>query len=558
MTEPATPPRRIWYLAIAVILLGLAVPVARWIAAKTGEPATTPRHGDLPISDSPDTLIDWTVQPPPAPPLQPPDYVVSACGVCHLVPPPDIFPRELWAYQVERMFGFAPRFDVKLTVDPKQVQAWYEQHAPLMLPAPAKRGDASGGQLARHWWQFAQWKPPGGPPPPQDTPAVSHLAFTHLFSDTRLDMIVCDMRHGVVMAANPMGAPGNFLLLAQLKSPSRAEVVDLDRDGRRDLVVGELGHERPTDALIGRLTWLRAAGGESFEPITLLENIPRVADVRAGDLDGDGDTDLAVAVFGWMKVGHVMWMQNITPATPKSALSDPAQITFQPHILDPRPGALTVPLLDFDHDGDLDILALISQHHEQVMLYRRDADGFTPVMLHQAPHANWGYTSMEPVDIDADGDTDLLLTNGDTLDDYVPKPYHGVSLLENRGAEGMVHRRLTPLYGAHRALAADYDSDGDLDVMAVANLPHHLFQTQYAPDRVEGALFLERIGPTQFRRHVIIPDRPDFATMAVGDVDGDGRVEFALGALSYDIDVRLWPLPFWAMIARARPGGPLD
>jgi hypothetical protein len=41
----------------------------------------------------------------------------------------------------------------------------------------------------------------------------------------------------------------------------------------------------------------------------VLREVPRVADVRAGDLDGDGDLGLSVALFGY-DLGETRWLRN--------------------------------------------------------------------------------------------------------------------------------------------------------------------------------------------------------------------------------------------------------
>lgn len=94
---------------------------------------------------------------------------------------------------------------------------------------------------------------------------------------------------------------------------------------------------------------------------------------------------------------------------------------------------------------------------------------FEQRVIYTAPHPNWGSSGIQLVDLDKDGDLDVLLTHGDTFDDGIVKPYHGIQWLENTGAYPFfAEHTLAPKPGVHRAEAADLDGDGDLDIVACA------------------------------------------------------------------------------------------
>jgi hypothetical protein len=206
---------------------------------------------------------------------------------------------------------------------------------------------------------------------------------------------------------------------------------------------------------------MRGEGRRRYSQFSL-EDWPRVADVRAADFNGDGKPDLVVGAFGWRKVGHVSVLENRTAKYP--------QVEFHPHVLDPRPGAVHVIPVDLNGDGHMDIVALIAQQYETVMAYINTGKDFvfTPHEIYTAPHPNWGSSGIELVDLDGDGDLDVLFTHGDTFDDSLIKPYHGLMWLENRGTYPFTPHPLADLPGAFRAEAADMDGDGDLDIVACA------------------------------------------------------------------------------------------
>ena len=83
---------------------------------------------------------------------------------------------------------------------------------------------------------------------------------------------------------------------------------------------------------------------------------------RAGDLDGDGDMDLAVAQFGYDD-GETRWIENL------------GDWTFKSHILQNLSGPVNIEILDIDEDGDLDMISLVSQEWEEIYCFVNDGNG---------------------------------------------------------------------------------------------------------------------------------------------------------------------------------------
>src|SRR5207248_11773234 len=165
----------------------------------------------------------------------------------------------------------------------------------------------------------------------------------------------------------------------------------------------------------------------NFTAIPLLEGVGRVADVQAADFRGVGKLDLIVAVFGLRDTGEILYLENRT--------TDWTHPVFVPHVLDDRTGGIHVPVADLNGDGRPDFVALISQEHETVVAFLNEGNGrFRKETIYEAPHPAYGSSGIQLVDLDGDGDLDVLFTNGDSLDENTLKPYHGVQWLENKGS----------------------------------------------------------------------------------------------------------------------------
>jgi hypothetical protein len=223
-------------------------------------------------------------------------------------------------------------------------------------------------------------------------------------------------------------------------------------------------------------------------------------------------------------------------------------------VIDSRTGAIHVIPVDLNHDGKMDFVALLAQEHETVIAYINKGNyTFEQKVIYQAPHPNWGSTGIQLVDLDGDGDLDVLMTHGDTFDDGIVKPYHGIQWLENTGTYPFVEHTLATMAGVHRAQAIDLNGDGRLDVVACALLASG---SDVDEKTLPALVWLEQTKKGVFVKHTIEMGFPRHATLDLGDVNGDGRADIVVGNFSIDKPMASW-VDVWIQRATAerRPTG---
>jgi hypothetical protein len=472
-----------------------------------------------PAPPPPPAILGLDGRPDPRPDAAFVETVRRECAVCHVAPPPADLPRAQWRQRLQDMRRFSltgvgvpeGKTSGLAQADLEPFASYFEARSPETLPAPAPWPALEAGPLR---FERRPMSPPGAAP----VPIVANARLVDLDGDGRPEVVACDMGHGLVLAGDPRRSPGELREIAKVPNPARAAAVDLDRDGLTDLLVADIGFFMPEDHNKGAVVWLRQAAGGRWEKRVLVEKLPRVSDVEAFDADGDGDLDLLVSAFGLHSRGSLLLFENRTTDWKEPQLLET--------VLDSRAGGLETAIADLDGNGRTDFVALFAQQHEEVVAFlNRGGNAFERRTVFAAPTPAWGSTGMQLVDLDRDGDLDVLATNGATLDDATVRPYHGVRWLENRGGYPFVARELAALPGAHRAAAADLDGDGDLDVAAAAFLPD--------PDRARGGLtslgWLEQVQPGVFVPHAIEQGQLSHATLDVADADGDGTPDLLAG-----------------------------
>ena len=357
----------------------------------------------------------------------------------------------------------------------------------------------------------------GDPIRGDERPRITNVAVVDLDRDTLADVLVCDAVSNRVtwVRQSPKGSFAEIPVGGPIPAPAHVEAIDFDGDEDLDLVVGALGVLMPSNNRTGSVIILENDGRQNFTPHRVLDQAARVADVRTGDLDGDGDLDLAVAGFGYDD-GETSWLEN------------KGSWKFDQHVLQRLSGPINAIVTRIDDDRFPDIVALVSQEWEEIWAFVNDGrGGFTPKMLWGSTNADFGSSWISTVDLDRDGDVDILYSNGDAFD-YAPansRPWQGVQWLENKGNTEFEYHRIADLQGASSPQAADLDGDADLDVVVVT--ANNDWNDPQAPSIV----WLENNGRMQFTLHAIGSAPTHLITLAVGDLDGDNRTDLVTGGM---------------------------
>lgn len=284
----------------------------------------------------------------------------------------------------------------------------------------------------------------------------------------------------------------------------------------RQLSITMVGRLDPNDMKEGYIMTVDDAerGSMYRNPQFLFGPLRRPVHTSWGDLNGDGQPDAVVSHFGW-QIGHLA----LHLAQPGGGFSEMTLI--------PRPGAIMSRILDYDGDGDLDIVVLMTQAHEGVYLLRNNDGEFEESLLIGFPPV-FGASAFELVDMDGDKRLDIVVTAGDNTDfTQVFKPYHGLYVYRNQGAAGFSETYFYPVNGAYQVRNTDFDNDGDQDLATVAYFAD--FEQQPAVTFV----YFENVGGEQgmdfIPRTTTETGKGRWLTMDIGDVDADGDVDIALG-----------------------------
>lgn len=455
---------------------------------------------------------------------------VRICQACHVFPEPDLLTKDFWNYYVLDEMGLrlgmtpGPEFKGKphlqMLVEKGMTHVLEQTKAAAIYPEEPQLSTNDWAAIRQFYLDEA---PDHLPPLARPIRLFDGLSqFTLVNPGLNLDgpmvsLIQIDERRRNIRLFDARtkqlflvaGSDGS---LVKIPMPGVVKLWSV----KKGFLALDVGSIFPDDRELGKLVIMEPKKN-AYEVKPLLENLARPVDLAWGDVDGDGDLDLVVCEFGF-KLGRLAWYRKEDTGG------------FTRHVIQPREGYLDCELLDVDKDGDLDVIAAAGQGREGVFIYYNRGDGqFDESYVIQLSPAH-GTSSMKIKDVNGDGHFDIVLTSGDVGDFYgsfLPKPYQGMRIYTNDGANHFKELFHYPMYGCYTVQVEDFDADGDLDFFLGSFFADYLG----APD--ESAVYLENLGDLTF----IAATFPEsvlgrWLLSAAGDFDGDGDKDIALGSFT--------------------------
>jgi hypothetical protein len=274
----------------------------------------------------------------------------------------------------------------------------------------------------------------------------------------------------------------------------------------------EMGGMYPSEMPLGKL-WEINSGKRK----TLIDKLHRPVDIKVADLNGDKLDDIVIAEFGY-HTGKL------------SILKAQKGGKYEKKDIFKIPGILRVLVKDMNRDNQPDLILFATQAKEGMyILYNRGNFNFAieqPIELPPHYGTSWG----EMVDYDQDGDLDVVIANGDNADYSITlKNYHGIRLYSNNGKNEFEEAFFYPIHGATRVIAQDFDGDKDIDFAVTA------FYPDFENNPKESFVYLENTHASQYQWKPYTLEQASqsrWIVMEAGDYDQDGDMDLMLGAFT--------------------------
>ncbi|MCB9898539.1 MAG: VCBS repeat-containing protein [Planctomycetes bacterium] len=262
---------------------------------------------------------------------------------------------------------------------------------------------------------------------------TTDMAVADVDGDGDPDLVVPDGPSGqnVLWYENPRPSVGAWAGSAWVRHPIGAQgdwahdvvTADLDGDGRLDVVT-----RKGTTHL-----WYQLASG-NWSHVGLAAASTEGEGTDVGDLDGDGDLDLAFNGY---------WVENTGAGWTKHSVASgwPAQVG--------------VTLADLDADGRTDVLLAPAESSGKLAWYEALQPRTGPWTEHVVDGSVASIHTFKTGDMDLDGDLDIVTA----------EMFGDVVVYRNVGDASSFAALLVDTGGSHNLRVGDLGGDGDLDIV---------------------------------------------------------------------------------------------
>jgi hypothetical protein len=433
------------------------------------------------------------------------------CTRCHLLPSPDQLPRETWPFVLTWMANYVGYRNVygpfQNIVDEDQIPAqpligaeeFRELSDYFLLSAKTEETWRTPPETRPVSTQFRPEIPPLGL-------ATEGLVTLVHFEESTGQFYVGDGRTKTLQIHDRTGR-----LLGKADLDSEPVGIQILPQGFRLATLGDLSldHQRGQVIEFTRdATW-------QLQAHPVVEGYHRLTQVIAADLNQDEAEDLLLVGFGQGLKGKVSILWRAPDGAPTGET-----------VLFEQSGALNAVVHDFDGDGRSDTLLLTAQNHQELLGFINEGGGRFRRELIAKQFAGFGYNQLAIADFNHDSRMDLVLVNGNNMEikNAPTKPYHGVRIWENQGGLKFKETCFVPLPGSLKAVAADFDGDGDVDLAVICYYP------DWSAEVSDTFVYLENKGGYQFSASRLPADAwGHWITLESADVDQDGHPDLILG-----------------------------
>jgi FG-GAP-like repeat len=432
------------------------------------------------------------------------------CSACHVFPDPSLLDRATWEESILPVMAFhMGSSDTKIlsTLRPQDIEIVLGA-----IPSQPMASDEDWEWIRQYYHDKAPDTVGITTQPIKDTLTLFKLHPLENFIEPYVSLLRYDSGRHYLYAGTRLS---NLFTLdsalhkidsIKLESPPSWIVPNGD-----DILVTAMGIMDPNDQPAGKLTEIT----KEKKLVTEIDSLKRPVFFEKADLNNDDRDDYVICAFG-----------NYTGFLAAYESTGDGWIT---HWLSRTPGARKTIVRDFDNDGRPDIMALFAQGDERIVLYSNKGDfHFEQNTLLRFPPV-YGTSYFEADDFNGDGYLDFLVTNGDNADySMIVKPYHALTIFENDGANHFTEKWSFPMPGASMAMARDFDQDGDLDIAAISFFP------DFARTPERSFLYFENKGNYTFTpRTTSVATRARWLVMETADYDQDGDIDIILGANNF-------------------------